>query len=164
MRTLKEKKEKKYFVSYARGDSASAEELLKALDIHFQLSKKFHYNKWIDDDILPDNTQGYHPQIVSALEESDFALVLATPRYFTRDYILKNELPPLLRNEGRKLAVIVGMEEVDFGHHDLKGFEKFQFHRLDSGKYYSQCTPQQKKEFVHSLFRKIEMILERSQP
>lgn len=153
-----QKIDKNYFVTYARGDKKIADKLLDELDIHLILSKRYNFSKWIDDDILPDNEE-YHPKIVDALDGSDFALVLATPRYFTRDYIKKHEMPPLLREEGRKLAILVGVEPVDFSNHDLQGFEKFQLHRLN-GKFYSQCNKQEKKEFVSSLFVAIEQILD----
>lgn len=155
---MSRKTPKNYFVTYARGDKDIADELLDGLSIHLALSRQYEYSKWIDDYILPDN-QEYHQKIIGALEQSDFALVLASPCYFTRPYILKNEIPPLLRDdEDRKLAIIVGLSRVDFDHHDLKGFEKFQFH-LYNGKFYDECDQAEKKQFVASLFVAIEMIL-----
>ena len=148
---------KNYFVTYARGDKKIASKLLEDLDIHLLLSKQYRFSKWIDDDLLPDN-QGYHEKIIDALKESDFALVLATPRYFTRQYILDHEIPPLMRDENRKLGIIVGLEKVDFAHHDLQGFEKFQFHRYN-GKFYEECNKAEKRAFVSSLFVTIERIL-----
>ena len=146
-----------YFVTYARGDKELSSKLLDELDIHFTLSKKYRYNKWIDEDILPDN-EAYHEKIIDALERSDFALVLASPLYFTRDYIINNEIPPLLREKNRKLAIIVGLEKVDFVNHNLQGFEKFQFHRYN-GKFFDECNEREKKEFIASLFVAIEKIL-----
>ena len=150
-----------YFVSYARGDKKTVNELLEGLRVHLALSRRRVYTSWKDDeDLMPEN-ESYHAKILEALDGCDFALIFASPLYFTRDYIRKYEIPPFLAEKDRKRAVIIGLSPVNFIYHDLQGFEKFQFHRFDD-KFYTQCDDAEKEQYVHTLFVSIESILDRA--
>src|SRR3954447_25739580 len=115
-----------YFVSFCRRDSALKDEFLGRLENLFAAAKGIRLVGWQDRDI--ELGSRWHDQIQEAIETCDFGLLLISPAYLGRDYIVSQELPRFL--EPGKQLVPVALRALRFDDSmDLRGLEERQiFH------------------------------------
>ena len=78
------------FVSYAHADIAMCHELLTHLDF---LKRVHGITLWTDDDIRAGDH--WDSRIRDAIQESDFFLLLISPRWLSRPYIQEEEIPAI---------------------------------------------------------------------
>lgn len=155
------KKSVKYFVSYAQLERAQMLDLMDRLKTLFSLSKVYAYEEWVDDDILLG--EDWSKAIKTGLVHADMAIPLLSPRFFTREYILKFEIPGI---KNKILAPVI-MRPLDFALLDLKGFQSKQCFLWESNpglprKAYSECRSTVEKDaFAMALFKQIERRLAR---
>jgi hypothetical protein len=152
-----------YFVSYAHRNSALTQNFIERLDDVLAPSKQFEYSRWQDTDLVLG--EEWKSQIIEAIENCDFGLLLISPAFLASSFITKSELPKFV--SGEKASVPVMLQPVDFNRHDLKGLEERQIFRFapkgsENTKAYSECKSHRRDAFVLELFRKIERKLEAS--
>lgn len=150
-----------YFVSYAHRNSALAQNFIERLDDVLAPSKRFEYSRWQDTDLILGDE--WKAQIIKAIENCDFGLLLISPAFLASSFITKSELPKFV--SGEKASVPVMLQPVDFDRHDLKGLEKEQIFRFApkgsaNPKAYAECRSHRRDAFVLELFRQIERKLE----
>ncbi len=150
-----------YFVSYAHRNSALAQNFIERLDDVLAPSKRFEYSRWQDTDLILGDE--WKAQIIKAIENCDFGLLLISPAFLASSFITKSELPKFV--SGEKASVPVMLQPVDFDRHDLKGLEKKQIFRFApkgsaNPKAYAECRSHRRDAFVLELFRQIERKLE----
>jgi hypothetical protein len=153
----------RYFVSYAHRNSALTQNFIKRLDDVLGPSKQFEYSRWEDTDLVLGDE--WETQIIEAIKNCDFGLLLISPAFLASSFITKAELPKFV--SGGKASVPVMLQPVDFDRHDLKGLEKRQIFRFapkgsENPKAYSECKSHRRDAFVLELFRQIEKKLEAS--
>ena len=155
----------RFFVSYAheddKGRSPLAEKLLKELRNQFRASARYELDLWIDRRIRP--SEEWHEQIQEAIKECDFGLFLVSPAFLGSEYIGQHEMPPFVAQK-LKPVIPVGLIRVDFDRQDLKGLKPIQFYlgpKPPLDQFYSALPgTEQKRQFVHGLFLKIEELLD----
>jgi hypothetical protein len=153
----------RYFVSYAHRNSALTQNLIERLDDVLAPSKQFEYSRWQDTDLILGDE--WKDQIIEAIENCEFGLLLISPAFLASSFITKSELPKFV--SGEKASVPVMLQPIDFDRHDLKGLEKRQIFMFapkgsKNPKAYSECRSHRRDAFVLELFRKIERKLEKS--
>jgi len=150
-----------YFVSYAQHDTKMVLHLLGQLAPHLAASRTYKFTKWQDRDVLIG--EGWHDAIVAELERHRIALLMVTPTFLVRPYILTEELPRILAPG--KIVLPVLLKPIDLGRQDAHGIEDLSIfaHRVSGHerRAYSQCSPQQRELFAIELFRAIESRLDR---
>jgi hypothetical protein len=157
------KRKIQYFVSYAHRNRLLVQNFIERLDDVLAPSKQFEYSRWQDTDLILGNE--WRTQILEAIENCEFGLLLISPAFLASSFITEAELPKFV--SGKKASVPVMLQPVDFERHDLKGMEKgqiFRFATTGSGnpKAYSECRSHRRDAFVLELFRQIERKLELS--
>jgi hypothetical protein len=150
-----------YFLSYAHRNSALTQDFIERLDDVLAPSKRFEYWRWQDTDLILGDE--WKAQIVEAIENCDFGLLMISPAFLASSFITKSELPKFV--SGEKASVPVMLQPIDFDRHDLKGLEKrqiFGFAPKGSAnpKAYAECRSYRRDAFVLELFRKIERRLD----
>lgn len=86
-------RKKSIFVSYSRKDSAH----LKRLQVHLKpLSKKGLIHLWDDTKIRAG--ENWKQEISTAISDASIAVLLISADFLASDFIVDNELPPLLEN------------------------------------------------------------------
>jgi len=153
----------RYFVSYAHRNSALTQNFIERLDDVLAPSKQFEYSRWEDTDLVLGDE--WETQIIEAIKNCEFGLLLISPAFLASSFITKSELPKFV--SGGKASVPVMLQPVDFDRHDLKGLEKRQIFRFapkgsENPKAYSECKSHRRDAFVLELFRQIEKKLEAS--
>lgn len=84
---------KNVFISYSHKD----EEYMDRIRIHLKpLELKGLIDVWVDKKINPGDI--WEKEIEKALKNANVALLLVTADYLASDFIVNNELPPLLKN------------------------------------------------------------------
>lgn len=151
----------KYFVSYAHRNSALTLNFIERLDDVLAPSKRYDYSRWQDTDLILGNE--WRAQILEAIENCDFGLLLISPAFLASSFITKSELPKFV--SGEKASVPVMLQPVDFYRHDLKGMEERQIFRFApkgaaKPKAYAECRSHRRDAFVLELFRQIESKLD----
>lgn len=146
-----------FFVSYARKNKELADRFLKELDEMLAPSKKYEYELWQDTGI--EVGAEWEKQILSALDNCDFGLLLISPAFLGSKFITEKELPIFV--SGEKPSIPVMLQRVDFLRHDLKGLEKRQIFLLDyegfkEPRAYGECKKNRRNDFVYELFKTIE--------
>ena len=146
-----------FFVSYARRNKQLADSFLKKLDEVLAPSKKYEYELWQDTGI--EVGEEWEQQILSALDNCDFGLLLISPAFLGSKFITEKELPIFV--SGEKPSIPVMLQRVDFSRHDLKGLEKRQIFLLDyegfkEPRAYGECKNGRRDTFVLELFKTIE--------
>jgi len=109
-----------YFVSYSRRDGALKDEFLERLEDLFAAANGIRFVGWQDRDI--ELGSRWHDQIQKAIETCDFGLLLISPAYLGRDYIVTHEIPRFL--EPGKQIIPVALQALRFdGTLNLRGLE-----------------------------------------
>lgn len=90
------------FISYSRFDKRSLKELHAHLD-HYTLMKVIDY--WDDTKIPPGSK--WRAEMQKALNATNVAILLVSPEFLASDFIMKNELPPLLRSASQDGTMIL---------------------------------------------------------
>ena len=152
-----------YFVSYAHRNSALTQNFIERLDDVLAPSKRYEYSRWQDTALILGDE--WRSEIIKAIENCDFGLLLISPAFLASSFITKSELPKFL--SGEKASVPVMLQPVDFDRHDLKGLEKRQIFRFApqgsaNPKAYAECRSHRRDAFVLELFRQIERKLDES--
>lgn len=152
------------FISYAKRNKKYANDLLDRFRDQAYASKRYEYRFWSDGDILVG--KDWHKSIQEALRKCTLGLLLVSPAFLGSDYIIRNEVKKLMGKNAKPIIPIL-LGPVDFDLQDLKGLEKRQFFRLERPRFiepkaYTHCKgDDQKDEFAHKLFRRIEQRLNR---
>ena len=146
-----------FFISYAHENKSLADVLVKELRTQFDSSRLYELKLWTDDAILVG--ERWRERIEGAIAECDFGLLLVSPAFLSSPFIREYELPRFVggSESTTKPIVPVGLEEVDFDRHDLKGLGEHQFFRLPGKgtepRFYAELpSSQKKKKFAHELF------------
>lgn len=90
------------FISYSRTDKKLLKELQTHLD-HYALMDKIDY--WDDTKILAGAR--WSEEIRKALKATTVAILLISPEFLASDFIIKNELPPILKSANRDGTTIL---------------------------------------------------------
>jgi len=152
----------KYFVSYSHINKDLVTKFLSEFEDHIANRKDYKFVKWIDNDIIVG--KGWDSEIQEALEECDFGLLLLSANYFTRGYIIKNELSHFIKKDKEGKVILlksifpIGLEKFDLNS-DLLGLEQRQIFRLNakSGlKFFSDLRKPHTINFVIESIKEIE--------
>jgi len=146
----------RYFISYAHDDTPLANRLLKKLVILLGISKDYELTPWRDTGILPG--EEWDDLIKDAADSSEIGLLLLTPNFLSRPYIIQEELPRL-RAEG-KIIIPVFLSKFDIQLVESQGLDALQVFSLPNGKggglVWSECSRSSKQDaFCNSLFKSI---------
>lgn len=147
----------RFFVSYSHRNRQLVEEFLGRLEDVLSPSKKHKYSLWSDGQIRVG--EEWEHEIQEALKSCDFGLLLVSPAFLGSEFITEKELPVFA--SGKKPAIPVMLQPVDFSLHDLKGLEKRQIFLLnyqgfETPRAYGECQKQRRNTFVMELFKAIE--------
>ena len=149
-----------YFRSFAEHDMALAEDLHSRLSPHFAASRTYAFTEWKFPDILIG--ERWHDAIVAALAVNRIGLLLLSPTFLIRPYIVTEELPRLLVPE--KIVLPVLLKPVDMKRQELHGLDKLQIFATrvsQERRAFSQCRGDQRDEFAFDLYKAIEDRLDR---
>jgi WD40 repeat protein/uncharacterized protein YjbI with pentapeptide repeats len=156
----KEKKKLRYFVSYAHDDNVESEKLQKLLGHYFGSSAAYTFERWHDKDI--DLGNDWHNEIQAAIDGCDFGLLLLSPAFFSRRYILQNELPKFIGAE--KKSIPVALKDILFdGSISTFGVDKQQVFFDSNHRSFQACqSKKMQQDFAQDLWKKIYIALEKS--
>lgn len=149
-----------YFVSYAQFDTAIVGDLLRRLVPNLAASRRYEFAKWQDTDLLVG--EGWNAAIQQALAGHRIALLMLTPTFLIRPYVVSEELPRLL--VPGKLVLPVLVSSIDLQRQDAHGIEALQIFATRVGgmrRPYSQCNTKQREAFALELYQAIEARLAR---
>lgn len=149
-----------YFFSYANLDRKEVDDLLRRLTPYLDGSRKYEFTRWKDSDMLVGVR--LFDEMVAALERHRIALLMVSPTFLVRPYIVREELPRLTRPG--KLVLPVALKPVDYERQDLHGLESLKiFTMLGKGRprAYSEFTGERRDAFALELYRAIEDRLDR---
>ncbi len=148
-----------FFVSYAHADKRAADKFLQRLQEQLAPSRRYDYVLWRDTELLAG--ERWDDVIHQALAECQFGLLLISPRFLSRDYILTQELPRFIGGDAKPFIAVM-LQSVDFDRHDLHGLDAYQIFRLDNQLSFEACGAARKqREFAEALFAQIERRLDR---
>jgi WD40 repeat protein len=151
------------FLSYAREDMEVFQQLRRLLQIQLQLSKRYAFELWRDSEVLPG--EAWDAEIRDRLRECHLGILLVSPVYFTRPYILDVELPALLAGTDAsvpgKRVVPAALKRVEPERHDLRGVEHRQIFWDERGRPFSRCRGEVKDDWAAALAHRLEEILDR---
>lgn len=145
----------KIFLSYAHSDQAAKAKFLNLLNEYLKIAKDIEFEVWQDLEILPG--QKWDAEIRRALDSCDVGILLVSPAFLGRDYIVKIELPQLLAQG----VIPVALEAIRFdGSMNLAGLEARQIFRDAKGRAFGQlANGREQRQFVNELFGKIVEIV-----
>jgi len=151
------KKDIRFFVSYARSNKGLANSFLDKLREMLGASKRHEYILWRDTGL--EVGEEWEKQILDAIDNCDFGLLLVSPAFLSSKFISEKELPIFV--SGKKPSIPVMLQPIVFSKHDLKGLEKRQIFRLNfegfkEPRAYGECKKQRRDTFVLELFCAIE--------
>lgn len=145
----------KIFLSYAHRDQAAKARFLNLLNEYLKIAKDVEFEVWQDLEILPG--QDWDAEIRRALDSCDVGILLVSPAFLGRDYILGTELPKLLAQG----VIPVALEAIRFdGTMNLRGLEAKQIFRDAKGRAFGQlANRREQRQFVDALFGRIVEIV-----
>lgn len=149
-----------YFRSFAEHDMALAEDLHTRLAPHLAASRSYEFKEWKFPDMLIG--ERWHEAIVAALEVNRIGLLLLSPTFLIRPYIITEELPRLLAPG--KIVLPVLLKPVDMKRQDLHGLEKLQIFATrvnNERRAYSEFRADRRDAFALELYQAIEDRLDR---
>jgi len=153
------RKEAPYFVSYAQHDMKRVDDMCTRLVPHLAASRRYVFERWKDTDLLVG--ERWNNAILQALERHCIGLLMISPTFLVRPYILREELPRLLA-PGR-IVVPVLLHAIDLQRQDAHGLEALQIFALREGgerrAYADRRTD--RDAFAFELFKAIEARLDR---
>jgi len=156
------KTEARYFISYTRLDESLPDRLLKRVQQHFAISRRYEFIPWRDTGILPG--EDWDGEIQDAITECQVGLALLSPGYFSRPYIRDFEIPRLDASD--KILIPVQLKPLDLARHDLQGLARLQHFRLgvgSSARAFSECGSEKlRDQFAADLYSAIEARLDKS--
>lgn len=152
------KQKVKFFVSYAHANNSAKEAFMTLFAEQTAAAKHFDYQFWSDKDLQVGCD--WRQSIATALNETDFGLLLISPAFLGSNFIVEHELPTYLNHEGKPCFPVM-LAPVDFQRHDLKGLQDKQIHRLYSADFkapraFNELKGKRKTEFAQSLFAKVD--------
>ncbi len=145
----------KYFVSYAHKDTKEVEQLLEPLKTQLKIAKNAKFSGWDDKQIVVGHL--WKQDIMEAMQQSDFGILMLSPNFFASDFIVKEEIIHFLtQNKGKtqilKNIVPVGLKPINLdGSRDLKGVEDVQIFRDQKGRWFDQTRGHTKDAFAEQL-------------
>ena len=80
-----------FFVSYAHRNQQLANGFIEKLKDVLAPSKRYEYALWKDDALVIG--ESWKTQIIKAIDECGFGLLLISPAFLASEFITKNELP-----------------------------------------------------------------------
>ena len=148
----------KFFVSYAHANKCAKETFMTLFAEQAAAAKRFYYQFWSDKELQIGSD--WHQSISTALDETDFGLLLISPAFLGSDFVVEHELPTYLNHAGKHCFPVM-LAPVDFDRHDLKGLQAKQIYRLDSAGFkvpraFSELKPKRKTDFAQGLFAQID--------
>jgi hypothetical protein len=118
----------RFFVSYARKYKDLTDGLIDELKSQFGCSSRYEVELWMDQDTCIG--ERWHERIQTAIQASNFGLLIISPEFLNREYIREHELPHYLGDSPPGKPIIpVGLIKVDFEHQDLLGLAEHQIFR-----------------------------------
>jgi len=148
-------------VSYAQHDTRLVTRLLEELAPHLAASRAFDFKRWQDRDVLIGEL--WRKRILGELERHRIVLLMITPTFLVRPFILEDELPRILLPGKIVLPVLV--KPIDLSLQNAQGVENLNIfaHRISGTRRtsYSECNAKQREIFVLELYRAIEARLGR---
>ena len=142
----------RYFLSYAHADEADVKRFLAVMETQLETSAEYDFQLWSDKHIQPGEL--WKMQIEKALAECGFGLLLVSPAFLRSPFIVKTELPELLK---KAMVVPVGLHRVLFdGSMDLKGLGERQLFLDSKGRTFDACGRMTgRRDFALELFSRI---------
>ena len=142
---------RKLFLSYAHSDQTAKAKFLHLLSEYLRIAQGVDFKLWQDVEILPG--QDWDAEIQKALDSCDAGILLVSPAFLGRDYIVKFEMPKLMA----KGVVPVMLEPIRFdGTMNLRGLEAKQVFRDTKGRAFGElATKLDRRRFVDELFGKL---------
>ncbi len=111
-RVLGERERIRLFLCYASADADLVARFRECFEKHVKADAEFEFVLWQDSrDILLG--QEWHSQILEALEEADYGLLMLSPSFFASDYIRNVELPALERRGLLPVALDIWGDHID---------------------------------------------------
>jgi len=154
------KRRVQFFLSYAHADRALVDGLLRELEKLYGAAAHYEYRVWRDGQI-PLGAR-WREAIDAAIRECDFGLVLVSPALLGSEFVRDHELPHFVGDRAAKPVLPVGLDRVDFRHHDLRGLQEHQIF-LKGGRSFGELrSAPQKREFAFELFTRIQERLDAS--
>lgn len=148
-----------FFVSYAHADKRAVDQFLSCLKEQLAPSKHYDYVLWRDTELLAG--ERWDDVIQQALADCQLGLLLLSPAFLSRSYILARELPQFMESHA-KPCIPVMLKSVNLERHDLAGLDAYQIFRLNNQLSFEDCSTARKQhEFAAALFDQIERRLDR---
>jgi hypothetical protein len=144
-----------YFVSYANADQHSVDQLMDLLRPRLKIASGFEFNEWIDHNIVIG--EDWRNQILTAIDQAEFGLLLLSPSFFASDFIVDEELRRFISthaNSARihKAIVPVALKAIPLdGSAHLHGLQHTQIFHDQQQRCFQQCRGQSKDGFVDRL-------------
>ena len=141
----------KLFLSYAHSDQAAKAKFLHLLHEYLRVAQGVDFEVWQDVQILPG--QDGDAEIQKALDNCDAGILLVSPAFLGRDYIVNWEMPKLMA----KGVLPVMLEPIRFdGTMNLRGLEAKQVFRGTKGRAFGElANGRDRRNFVEALFGKL---------
>jgi formylglycine-generating enzyme required for sulfatase activity len=153
--TITSSQRKKVFISYSHNDA----EWLKRLQIHLKpLEREGALELWSDDKIQPGSK--WREEIRAALEQAKVAVLLVSANFLASEFIVKNELPPLLAAAEEEDAVILPVIVSPCRFEKTQSLSKFQAVNSPR-KTLLQMSEAEREEIFVKVADAIESVLER---
>ncbi len=140
------------FVSFAGGDRWLAATLLALLRVHLAAARRTRVEAWDFRDLLLG--ERWHERIQAEIAAARFGILLVSPRFLTRRYILEDELPHFVGARAKPMMP-VGLAPIDLERHDLKGLVEHQIFRY-KGRFFSDLRGPAREAFALALFQQID--------
>jgi hypothetical protein len=154
------KRRVRFFLSYAHADQVLVESFLREFEKQYKAAAHYDYQAWRDGQI-PLGAE-WRDAIEAAIRRCDCGLVLVSPAFLGSEFVRDHELPHFVGERAAKWCLPVGLDRVDFRHHDLRGLEEHQIF-LKGGRFFGELrSAPQKREWVFELFTRIQERLDAS--